>query len=209
MRPNVRRRSALRPLLLALCAAFVGAAAGHDMHPHHEGSGPAPAAVNVRGLDTTLVDQDGRSVNLRRDLVDRRIVVVGFVYTDCTTVCPLVSAVFEDLQTQLGDRVGRDVMLVTVTVDPLRDTPSRLKSYAGRFQAGAGWRWLTGAPVAVNELLKGLGAYAPDFTQHPQMVLVGDGATGRWTRFWGLPEPKRLIEHVRGLDATRSAKAGG
>lgn len=208
MKPAVRRRSTFRPLLLALCAAFVGAAAGHEMH-HHEGSSPAPAAVKVRGLDTTLVDQDGRSVNLQRDLVDRRIVVVGFVYTDCTTVCPLVSAVFEDLQAKLGDRVGRDVMLVTVTVDPLRDTPSRLKSYAGRFQAGAGWRWLTGAPVAVNELLKGLGAYAPDFTQHPQMVLVGDGATGRWTRFWGLPEPKRLVEHVRGLDTTRSAKAGG
>lgn len=203
-----RRRSLLRSALLALCATLVGAAAAaHELHPH--GRDAPPGAVKVRGLDTNLVDHDGRGVNVQRDVIGDRIVVVSFVYTSCTTVCPLVASVFSDLQARLGERVGRDVVLVTITVDPLRDTPAQLKAYAGRFQAGPGWRWLTGAPVAVNELLKGLGAYAPDFTQHPQMVLVGDGTTGRWTRFSGLPDSRRLAEHVRGLDATRSARAGG
>lgn len=203
-----RRRSLLRSALLALCATLVGAAAAaHELHPH--GRDAPPGAVKVRGLDTNLVDHDGRGVNVQRDVIGDRIVVVSFVYTSCTTVCPLVASVFSDLQTRLGERVGRDVVLVTITVDPLRDTPAQLKAYAGRFGAGPGWRWLTGAPVAVNELLKGLGAYAPDFTQHPQMVLVGDGTTGRWTRFSGLPDSRRLAEHVRGLDATRSARAGG
>lgn len=203
-----RRRSLLRSALLALCATLVGAAAAaHELHPH--GRDAPPGAVKVRGLDTNLVDHDGRGVNVQRDVIGDRIVVVSFVYTSCTTVCPLVASVFSDLQTRLGERVGRDVTLVTITVDPLRDTPAQLKAYAGRFGAGPGWRWLTGAPVAVNELLKGLGAYAPDFTQHPQMVLVGDGTTGRWTRFSGLPDSRRLAEHVRGLDATRSARAGG
>lgn len=202
-----RRRSLLRTALLALCATLVGAAAAHELHQH--GHDTPPGAVKVRGLDTNLVDHDGRGVNVQRDVIGDRIVVVSFVYTSCTTVCPLVASVFSDLQTRLGERVGRDVVLVTITVDPLRDTPAQLKAYAGRFGAGPGWRWLTGAPVAVNELLKGLGAYAPDFTQHPQMVLVGDGTTGRWTRFSGLPDSRRLAEHVRGLDATRSARAGG
>lgn len=209
MKTTTPRRSLLRTALTALCVTLVGAAAAHEMHHHGQHDAPPPGAVKVRGLDTTLVDQDGRSVNVQRDVIGNRIVVVSFVYTSCTTVCPLVAAVFSDLQTRLGERVGKDVTLVTVTVDPLRDTPSQLKAYAARFQAGAGWRWLTGAPVAVNELLKGLGAYASDFTQHPQMVLVGDGATGRWTRFSGLPDGKRLAEHVRGLDATRTARAGG
>lgn len=206
---TIRRRSLLRSALLALCATLVGAAAAHEMHQHGQHEAPPPGAVKVRGLDTNLVDHEGRSVNVQRDVVGDRIVVVSFVYTSCTTVCPLVASMFSDLQTRLGPRVGRDVTLVTITVDPLRDTPSQLKAYAGRFQAGPGWRWLTGAPVAVNELLKGLGAYAADFTQHPQMVLVGDGATGRWTRFSGLPDSKRLAEHVRALDATRTARAGG
>lgn len=208
MKTTPRRRSLLRTVVLTLCATLFGAAAAHELHQHVHDA-PPPGAVKVRGLDTNLVDHDGRGVNLQRDVIGNRIVVVSFVYTSCTTVCPLVASVFSDLQMRLGERVGRDVMLVTITVDPLRDTPSQLKAYAGRFQAGPGWRWLTGAPVAVNELLKGLGAYAADFTQHPQMVLVGDGATGRWTRFSGLPDSKRLAEHVRGLDATRTARAGG
>lgn len=209
MKTTTPRRSLLRTVVLTLCATLVGAAAAHELHQHGSHGAPPPGAVKVRGLDTNLVDQEGRGVNVQRDVIGDRIVVVSFVYTSCTTVCPLVASVFSDLQTRLGPRVGRDVTLVTITVDPLRDTPGQLKAYAGRFQAGPGWRWLTGAPVAVNELLKGLGAYAPDFTQHPQMVLVGDGATGRWTRFSGLPDSKRLADHVRGLDATRTARAGG
>lgn len=209
MKTTTPRRSLLRTVVLTLCATLVGAAAAHELHQHGPHGAPPPGAVKVRGLDTNLVDHEGRGVNVQRDVIGDRIVVVSFVYTSCTTVCPLVASVFSDLQTRLGPRVGRDVTLVTITVDPLRDTPAQLKAYAGRFQAGPGWRWLTGAPVAVNELLKGLGAYAADFTQHPQMVLVGDGATGRWTRFSGLPDSKRLADHVRGLDATRTARAGG
>jgi protein SCO1 len=207
MHRPIRRRTALPRLLLACCVALAGAAAAHDMHPQHDA--PPPGAVTVRGLDTTLLDQDGRALNLKREVIGSRIVVVDFVYTTCTTVCPLASAMFAELQTQLGERVGRDVVLVTITVDPVRDTPQTLKTHATKFGAGPGWHWLTGAPVAVREVLKGMGAYTPDFTQHPQMVLVGDGRSGSWTRFSGLPDPKRLAEHVRRLDQQRSARAGG
>ncbi|WP_298824647.1 SCO family protein [uncultured Piscinibacter sp.] len=207
MHRPIRRRTAVPRLLLALCAALTGIAAAHEMHQHHEA--PPPGAVTVRGLDTKLVDQDGRALNLQREVIGSRIVVVDFVYTTCTTVCPLASAIFADLQTQLGERVGRDVVLVTITVDPVRDTPQKLKAYAAKFGAGPGWSWMTGSPVAVNEVLKGLGAYTPDFTQHPQMMLVGDGRSGGWTRFSGLPDPKKLAEHVRRLDQQRSARAGG
>lgn len=196
-------------LLVALAAGAAGPTLAHDMHQHHSAAAPAPGAVTVRGLDTTLLDQDGRTVHLGRDVIGRKIVVVDFVYTSCTTVCPLASAMFADLQAQLGDRLGSEVELVTITVDPVRDTPARLKAYAAKFQAKPGWTWLTGSPVAVNELLKGMGAYAADFTQHPLMTLVGDGASGQWTRFSGLPEPKRLAEHVRRLDQQRGGRSGG
>lgn len=202
---STRRYAGIACLIGALAG---GAAMAHDMH-QHQGAAPAPGAVTVRGLDTTLLDQDGRAVHLKRDVIGRKIVVVDFVYTSCTTVCPMASAMFADLQTRLGDRVGRDVELITITVDPVRDTPAQLKAHALKFQTGPGWTWLTGSPVAVNDVLKGMGAYAADFTQHPLMVLVGDGATGGWTRFSGLPDPQRLAEHVRRLDQQRSARSGG
>lgn len=186
------------------------AAVAHDEHAQHRAMQPAaakPGAVTVRGLDTTLVDQDGRQVHLRRDVIGDRIVVVDFVYTTCTTVCPLASAMFAELQKQLGDQLGREVELVTITVDPVRDTPPRLKAYAEKFQARAGWTWLTGQTVAVNDVLKGMGAYAADFTQHPLMVLVGDGADGAWTRFSGTPDPQRLAAHVKQLQVARAGRA--
>ncbi len=205
--PSLSGIGALAALSLAMAAG--APAAAHDMSQHHHAATPPPGAVTVRGLDTTLIDQDGRKVHLQRDLIGRKIVVVDFVYTSCTTVCPLASAMFAELQSQLGDRLGREVELVTITVDPVRDTPAQLKAHAAKFQAKPGWTWLTGSPVAVNEVLKGMGAYAADYTQHPLMTLVGDGATGQWTRFSGLPEPKRLAEHVRKLDQQRSARSGG
>ena len=204
-----------RPLLVAAFAAAgllagTGSALAHDEHAMHSAAAQAavkPGSVTVRGLDTTLLDQDGRSVHLRRDVVGERIVVVNFVYTTCTTVCPVASAMFGELQQRLGEQLGREVALVTITVDPLRDTPARLKAYAAKFEARPGWTWLTGPSVAVNDVLKGMGAYAPDFTQHPLMVLIGDGKRGSWTRFAGTPDPQRLAAHVTQLLQARAATA--
>ncbi|MCP6473819.1 SCO family protein, partial [Klebsiella pneumoniae] len=78
------------------------------------------------------------------------ISVVGFVYTQCTTVCPVISAILQKLQKQLGERAGREVQLVSLSIDPQRDTPERLKEYAGRFSGGEGWRWVTGSQEAIT-----------------------------------------------------------
>ena len=214
-RPN---RTRARALWVA-AGLWLGAAAAlaHDEHAQHRAMQQAqtakPGAVTVRGLDTTLVDQNGRAVHLRRDVIGDKIVVVDFVYTACTTVCPLASAMFAELQQRLGEQLGREVELITISVDPVRDTPEVLKTYAEKFQARAGWTWLTGRSVVVNDVLKGMGAYAADFTQHPLMVLVGVGASGGWTRFAGTPDPQRLAAHVKQLQDARAAepqaKAGG
>ena len=130
---------------------------------------------------------------------------MDFVYTTCTTVCPVLSAVFGQLQGRLGQRLGRDVFLVSVSVDPIRDTPSRLQAYAAQHQAGPGWIWLTGDKPAVDRVLEGLGAYAPNYEDHPPMVLVGDGKSGNWTRFFGFPGPDQLLAKVDELVGARVA----
>jgi protein SCO1/2 len=165
--------------------------------------------VDLKFKDLPLVDQEGRQVRLMSDLVGDRIVVMNFVYTTCTTVCPVLSALFTQVQDRLGDRLGREVLLVSITVDPLRDTPERLKAYAEARGAKPGWFWLTGAKPSVESVLDGLGAYSPRFEDHPAMVLVGDGRQGQWSRFFGFPSPDRILEQVDGLLAARHAPAGG
>jgi protein SCO1/2 len=191
------------------------AAAGGDAdpHAHHKAmlSKPAEPAksaeVDLKNL--SLIDQDGRQVKFVSDVIGDKIVVMDFVYTTCTTVCPVLSAVFGQMQGRLGDRLGEDVALVSVTVDPTRDTPQRLKAYAAKHKARPGWTWLTGPKPTVDEVLDGLGAYSPNFEDHPSMVLVGDGRTGEWSRFFGFPSPDRLMDQVNALQAARARAAGG
>ncbi|MCY1544875.1 hypothetical protein D9M68_807850 [compost metagenome] len=132
---------------------------------------------------------------------------MGFVYTSCTTVCPVISAIMQKLQTQLGERAGREVQLISLSIDPLRDTPERLHEYAGRFGAGSGWRWLTGSSEAVSETLKGLGTWTANYEEHPPLIMVGDGRTQQWTRFYGFTDPAVLMARVDELSAAREHTA--
>ena len=139
----------------------------------------------------------------RQDLVGDHLVVMGFIYTSCTTVCPVVSSIMAKVQKQLGGRVGEEVQLVSISVDPQRDDPKRLQTYAKTFQAGPGWSWLTGTPYAVNETLKGLGSFSANLGEHPPLILVGDGRTGKWTRFYGFTDPALLVSEIDRLSAKR------
>lgn len=185
-----------------------------EHHAHH----PAPQQstarekgeiVQVHLLSEELQTQDGETVNLSEDLGEERILVMNFIYTTCTTVCPVSSAVFQQLQGQLQDRQERDVTLVSVTVDPVRDTIQRIKSYASRFEAGKDWLWLTGEKRRVDRVLEGLGAYTPEFRDHPAMVLVGDPSTNSWVRFFGFPSPERLLRSIDELKMTKHESLAG
>ena len=152
-----------------------------------------------------LLDQDGRERRFVGDVIGDHIVVMDFVFTNCTNVCPILSAVLSQVRHSLGEQVGEEVQIVSLTVDPVRDTPQRLKAYAAKHGAHPGWTWLTGPKGVVEDVLTGLGAYTPSFEDHPSMVLVGDGRTGQWSRFFGFPSPKRIVEQVRTLQAARKA----
>lgn len=190
-----------------------GAAGADDPHAGHKTMMNEPAepgeSTKVDLLDRTLVDQHGKNVKFVSDVIGERIVVMDFVYTTCTTVCPILSAVFGQVQNRLGDRLGDDVVLVSVSVDPVRDTPQRLEAYAKKFNAQPGWIWLTGPKRTMDEVLDGLGAYSPNFEDHAAMVLIGDGKDGQWSRFYGFPNPERIVEQVNALQAARNAVSGG
>ncbi|MNN30807.1 hypothetical protein D3C81_1444670 [compost metagenome] len=180
----------------------------HAAHMATQGQHP-PAGAQVTFADVALLDQDKREVHLKDDLVGERIVVMGFVYTSCTTVCPVISAIMRKLQVQLGERAGREVQLISLSIDPLRDTPERLHEYASRFGAGPGWSWLTGSSEAVSETLKGLGTWTANYEEHPPLIMVGDGRTQQWTRFYGFTDPAVLMARVNELSAVRDHDGQG
>ena len=211
-------------LLLAAAVAFpVNAAAQeqaqeqHDHHQHHHHAAPPAPPANpdktekADGLkfpDVSLLDQNGRTVDFYDDLVKGRVVAINFIFTSCTTICPPMGATFGQVQKLLGDRAGRDVHLISVSVDPATDTPERMKAWSQRFgTAGesAGWTLVTGERNEVTRLLKSLGVYTPNINDHSPLVLVGNDARGEWTRAYGLAAPAKLVELLDGMAAPAKA----
>ena len=164
-------------------------------------------SATVELLNLELLNQDGKSVKFKTDVIGEHIVVMNFVYTTCTTQCPLNSQILSHVQKSLSAQGNRQVQLVSVSVDSGTDTPQRLKEYAEKIGAGPGWTWLTGYRPEVNKLLNALGVYTPDFKTHPSVILVGDGKTGNWTRFYGTPDPDHLLNKVQELVALRDKGA--
>jgi len=182
-----------------------------DLRPvgRAEAAAPAaPAAVHASGPgmnipDVELLDQDGRKVRFYSDLVRGKTVAINFIFTTCTTICPPLGATFARVQRDLGERTGRDVHFISISVDPATDTPERLKAWGQKFKAGPGWTLLTGAKPQVDELLRALSASSARREDHSPTVLIGNDAHGQWTRTYGLAKPSKLVEIIGDAAAGR------
>jgi protein SCO1/2 len=170
---------------------------------------PGAGQVEVRLVDAPLVDQDGQPRRLASDVVGDRLVVLSFVFTTCTTICPIISSRLTQLQERLGDRLGGEVRMVSISIDPRRDTPARLKAYAQRHQAGPGWLHLTGEPDDVEQALRGLGVASTTPAAHAPVTLVADGRTGTWTRLNGFPSLDLIVAQLDALAQARTRLAAG
>src|SRR5918911_37509 len=155
---------------------------------------PARVAADSRRFipDATLINQDGETVNFY-DLVKGHVVAIDLIYTTCQYACPLESARLARMQQILGDRMGRDVFFISISIDPEHDTPAALKASAAKYDAGPGWIFLTGKQVDIDMLSKKLGLWTdPSLTQdgHTPMLLIGNETTGQWTQTSALDNPK-------------------
>lgn len=182
-----------------------GHAAGHEAGSGGMGVEQNDASAEIKLHDLELLNEKGEPVRFVSDALDDRIVAIDFVYTTCTTACPVLSSIFSIVQAELGQRAGKEVRLVSVSIDPVRDTPRRLAEYGRNFDAGEGWIWLTGEKSTVDRVLSGLGAYSPEIVDHPPMVVIGDARRGVWRRLFGFPSPEEILAQIDSLAAERAA----
>jgi cytochrome oxidase Cu insertion factor (SCO1/SenC/PrrC family) len=166
---------------------------------------------SLRIPDTTIYDQDGKRLHFYTDLVKGKTVAINFIFTTCTTICPPMTANFRKVQQELGERVGGDIEMISISVDPVTDVPARMKDYTNKFNVGPGWTFVTGSKLEINELLKALGGYAGDRNNHTPIILVGNERAGYWTRTYGLASPTaivNLINQVGAMGGDQSGKVG-
>jgi protein SCO1/2 len=173
--------------------AQTAVAAQAETRPATEG---AAAAASLSIPDATVYNQNGRRLNFYTDLVKGKVVAINFIFTTCTTICPPLTATFRRVQSELGEHVGRDIELISVSVDPATDTPERLFDFAAKFKAGPGWTFVTGDQAEIDSLLRAFGVAVANKNDHTPTILIGNDATGYWTRAYGLASPATLVKAI-------------
>ena len=149
-----------------------------------------------------LTTHEGEEVRFFDDLIEGKVVVINFIFTSCSKACPLETARLKTVQEILGDRVGKDVFMYSISIDPETDTPEVLADYAERFRIGPGWKFLTGDRDEIIMLRKKLGLYIEEIqddpTDHNLSLIIGNQSTGQWMKRSPMENPQFLAMQIGG-----------
>ena len=171
--------------------------------------------------NVVLTDHNGRQLRFYDDLIRGKIVSINFIFTSCADICPLDTAQLRRVQQILGDRVGRDVHMYSISVDPARDTPASLRRFMRSYDIGPGWTFLTGSREDVDLLQRRLGVRPIDpgrpLTEHDTNIIVGNETTGQWIRRTAYENPQllanllssRLQNHMPSGESRQTYAAAG
>jgi protein SCO1/2 len=148
--------------------------------------------------DISLVDMNYQAVSLPEVIVSDKPVVLNFIYTSCTTICPILSATFSQIQRELGaDSSG--LRMISISIDPEQDSPERLQAYARRFKSSANWHFLTGDIDDIVNIQKALDAYRGDKMNHIPLTFLYSANAGTWIRMEGFPSTADIVSEYRQL----------
>jgi len=198
-----------RSALLLLAVLFLGEAApqAQQAHKHeaHAAQPAAEAAAAPRIPDVDCLDQNGKKLRFHTDLVKDKVVVISFIFTKCTFLCPIIGEGVARLQTALGDRVGRDVQLISVSTDPVTDTPEKLKAWGARLKAQEGWTMVTGEKTEMDRLLKVLTGGVSGNKVHEPLLLIGNEAKNVWAESYAYESPAKIIQQIDRVSGAAAA----
>jgi protein SCO1/2 len=165
---------------------------------------PAADAAEQSGTqkyftDVLLINQNGEKMRFYSDLLKGKVVIINSFFATCQGSCLPMNRNLEKVQQALGDRIGRDVFILSISVDPLVDTPPKLKDYAKRLNARPGWYFLTGDKENVEFALKKLGQFVDDKQDHLNIFIIGNERTGLWKKAFGLAQSVELVKVVESV----------
>jgi protein SCO1/2 len=201
------------PALIALCAGLLLTGIWRVAY-RPESAPSAPPAIAEEGIEwrgkvpnVPLVTQDGRTVHLYDDLLKGHLVALNFFYIECQGTCPGVTSTLVDVERGLRNQLTRELRIVSISLQPERDTPEQLRDYATRYGAGPGMVFLTGRPEQVDLVRRALGFAHPedpardlDRKRHAALLRLGNEAEGWWASCPSLTTPAQVMNVLRSLD---------
>ena len=173
-----------------------------DPHAHHrhmmDQKGYKRSTHNYDIPQLKLVDMDNNKVSLNEVLATDEPVLLNFIFTTCTTICPVLSATFTQVQQELGDE-AKQVRMISITIDPEYDTPKRLRDYAERFKAGPQWQFYTGTNDDIIAVQKVFDAYRGSKANHEPLTFLRTPDDPQWVRVNGLASAADVVKEYRQL----------
>jgi protein SCO1/2 len=151
--------------------------------------------VTVEVPDVTLIDQYGREVRFRDEMLGDRPVFVDFIFATCTTICPVLSAGYISIQRKLGAE-RKKVLLVSITIDPEHDGPEELRKYLDRYGAKSGWDFFTGTREDIDKVMRAFDAFVPDKMSHRPQTLIHAPGRDHWIEIYGFASSKDLMKEL-------------
>jgi protein SCO1/2 len=146
--------------------------------------------------DIVLTDQNGHRVRLYEDVIKDRTIVMNSFFATCKGACPIMTGTYTALQERFAEHLGKDLMFVSITVDPANDTPPKLAEYARKAKARPGWLLLTGSKEEVAHALKKIGQSSETPEAHMNIMIVGNDKTGLWKKALALAKPDEIAAIV-------------
>lgn len=153
--------------------------------------------------DVILIDQEAQLVTLEELVYGNDVVMVDFIFGTCTTICPILSAGFSNLQRRMGSGPGGPT-LISLSIDPEHDSPEIMAKYLKRYRAQPGWSFLTGDREDIDKIMHAFDAYVPDKMSHQPVTFIKAGASNRWVKIDGLVSTADLIAELEKIQGGAS-----
>lgn len=172
------------------------AAASHNQALSRQGY--SGKFAEYKAPDVELTTDDRIALSLADLLNTDKPVMLNFIFTTCTTICPVLTASFTQVQELLGER-AEAVLMISITIDPEYDTPDKLAEYSERFGAGAQWKFLTGRIDDIIVVEKAFDIYRGSKTNHDPVTFLRGGKTNRWLRMEGFAKAAEIVKEYERL----------
>jgi protein SCO1/2 len=168
-------------------------------NPQSPPAKPEQSPAHHYFTDVVLINQNGEKMRFYSDLLKGRVVLINSFFGTCQGVCLPMNRNLEKVQEALGDRVGKDVYIISISVDPVVDTPASLKEYAKKLHARPGWYFLTGDKQNVDFALNKIGHFVSDKQDHLNILIIGNERTGLWKKALSLAPSGELVKIVESV----------
>jgi len=168
-------------------------------NPQQSASNSEQSPAQKYFTDTVLINQNGEKMRFYADLLHDKVVIINSFFATCQGTCLPMNRNLEKLQQALGDHIGKDVYIISISVDPVVDTPPKLKEYAKKLNARQGWYFLTGEKQSVDFVLNKLGQFVSDKQDHLNIFIIGNERTGLWKKAFGLAPSDQLAKVVESV----------